>query len=201
MIARIWGRLEEGAIAFLLAAMTLLTFVQVVLRYVFNSGLVWALEATFYLFAWLIMIGISYCVRVHAHIGIDLVVKMMPAAPRKLVGLVAVALALLYAGLMFWGSWNYTDRMMMLGIEAEDIPVERWMLSIILPVGFALLGLRLIEQGWAILTGRAEMLDQGSCKRAVLTIAVKRDIARLGREGNQGADTGADRRKATTDRA
>lgn len=156
MIARIWGRLEEGAIAFLLAAMTLLTFVQVVLRYVFNSGLVWALEATFYLFAWLIMIGISYCVRVHAHIGIDLVVKMMPAAPRKVVGLVAVALALLYAGLMFWGSWNYTDRMMMLGIEAEDIPVERWMLSIILPVGFALLGLRLIEQGWAILTGRAE---------------------------------------------
>ena len=118
MIARIWGRLEEGAIAFLLAAMTLLTFVQVVLRYVFNSGLVWALEATFYLFAWLIMIGISYCVRVHAHIGIDLVVKMMPAAPRKVVGLVAVALALLYAGLMFWGSWNYTDRMMMLGIEA-----------------------------------------------------------------------------------
>ena len=30
------------------------------------------------------------------------------------------------------------------------------MLSIILPVGFALLGLRLIEQGWAILTGRAD---------------------------------------------
>lgn len=156
MISRIWGRLEEGAIAFLLAAMTLLTFAQVVLRYVFNSGMVWALEATFYLFAWLIMVGISYCVRVHAHIGIDLIVKMLPAVPRRTVGLIAIALSILYAVLMAWGSWNYTERMMMLGIEAEDIPVERWILSIILPIGFALLGVRLLEQGWLVATGRAE---------------------------------------------
>ena len=144
MISRIWGRLEEGAIAFLLAAMTLLTFAQVVLRYVFNSGMVWALEATFYLFAWLIMVGISYCVRVHAHIGI----WSSPAATMNAL--------ILYAVLMAWGSWNYTERMMMLGIEAEDIPVERWILSIILPIGFALLGVRLLEQGWLVATGRAE---------------------------------------------
>lgn len=156
MISRIWGRLEEGVIASLLAAMTLLTFAQVVLRYVFNSGMVWALEATFYLFAWLIMVGISYCVRVHAHIGIDLIVKMLPAVPRRTVGLIAIALSILYAVLMAWGSWNYTERMMMLGIEAEDIPVERWILSIILPIGFALLGVRLLEQGWLVVTGRAE---------------------------------------------
>ena len=38
MISRIWGRLEEGAIAFLLAAMTLLTFAQVVLRWHIQRG-------------------------------------------------------------------------------------------------------------------------------------------------------------------
>ena len=32
-------RLEEGVLAFLLAFMTLLTFTQVVLRYVFNTGI------------------------------------------------------------------------------------------------------------------------------------------------------------------
>ena len=51
--------------------MTLLTFLQVVLRYVFNTGLLWVLEADFYLFAWLVLIGMSYGVRVHAHIGVD----------------------------------------------------------------------------------------------------------------------------------
>ena len=55
MFRRAWERLEEGLIALLLAAMTLLTFAQVVLRYGFNSGFVWALETTTYLFGWLIL--------------------------------------------------------------------------------------------------------------------------------------------------
>jgi hypothetical protein len=62
-------RAEEGLIAAILGVMTVLTFVQVVLRYVFNSGFIWQLEANFYLFSWLVMLGISNCVRVRAHIG------------------------------------------------------------------------------------------------------------------------------------
>ena len=50
------NRLEEGLMATLLALMTLLTFVQVVLRYAFNSGLVWSVEATSYSFAALVLI-------------------------------------------------------------------------------------------------------------------------------------------------
>ena len=54
MIGIIINRLEEAIVAFLLAAMTLVTFTQVVLRYVFNAGFVWALELTIFLFAWLV---------------------------------------------------------------------------------------------------------------------------------------------------
>ena len=75
-------RVEEGLIALILGVMTVLTFVQVVLRYVFNSGFIWQLEANFYLFSWLVMIGISYCVRVRAHIGVDAAVRLMSPAPR-----------------------------------------------------------------------------------------------------------------------
>jgi C4-dicarboxylate transporter DctQ subunit len=48
---------------------------------------------------------------------------------------------------------------------AEDIPLPRWLLGIILPIGFTLLALRLLEQGWAILTGRAkgfELADEAA---------------------------------------
>jgi C4-dicarboxylate transporter DctQ subunit len=41
-------RVEESLIAVILGVMTILTFVQVVLRYGFNSGFIWALEADFY---------------------------------------------------------------------------------------------------------------------------------------------------------
>ena len=62
-------------IAFLLTVMTLITFMQVVARYVFNYSFVWALELVTFLFGGLIFIGISYGVRVGSHIGVDALVK------------------------------------------------------------------------------------------------------------------------------
>lgn len=165
MIGRLLGHAEEGLLALLLAAMTLLTFLQVVLRYVFNSSLIWALEADFYLFAWLILIGMSYGVRVHAHIGIDLAVKALPPTLRRLAGLLAIALCALYAALMLYGAWFYIAKLRMLGVLGEDIPVQRWILSLGLPIGFLLLLLRLLEQAVLILRGRAkgfELADEAA---------------------------------------
>jgi C4-dicarboxylate transporter DctQ subunit len=148
-------RVEEGLIALLLAAMTALTFLQVVLRAVFNSGLSWAFEAATVMFGWLVLIGLSYGVRARAHIGIDVVVRMLPRRPRRFVGIVAVTLALLYACLMFFGSSVSIDRLMILGVDAQDIPVRRWILGICLPLGFALLIVRLVEMGWRIVSGQS----------------------------------------------
>jgi C4-dicarboxylate transporter DctQ subunit len=161
----LWERLEEGFIALLLAAMTLLTFTQVVLRYGFNTGFVWALEANTYMFGWLILFGISYCVREHAHIGIDILVKALPAATQRVVGLIAIALCALYACLMLYGAWNYIDRLMRLGITGEDILAPRWLLTIIMPIGFLLLLIRLLEQAYLILAGKArgfELADEAA---------------------------------------
>jgi len=133
LLRRSVERLEEGLMAILLAGMTLLTFVQVVLRYVFNSGLLWALEGSTYMFAWLVLIGVSYGVRAHSHIGIDAAVKLLPAAGRRAVGLLALALSLLFAGLMLYGSYQYEYRLYRLGVDAQDIPVARWVLGLSLP--------------------------------------------------------------------
>jgi len=105
MLARAVERLEEGLIALLLALMTLITFTQVVMRYVFNDGLSWALEATMYMFGWLIFIGISYGVRISSHIGVDALVRLLPPAGQRYAGLLAIALSLLYAGLVLYGGY------------------------------------------------------------------------------------------------
>jgi C4-dicarboxylate transporter DctQ subunit len=157
-VLRLVHRLEEWLIAALMAAMTLLTFVQVVLRYVFNAGLIWALEATTYLFLWLVLLGISYGVRVNAHIGVDMVVKLFGPRWRRIVGLVAVAFCFLYAGLMVYGASVYIDKMIVLDVEAEDIPLPRWLLGIVLPIGFALLFVRLVTVALGIYAGRRELL-------------------------------------------
>jgi C4-dicarboxylate transporter DctQ subunit len=150
--------LEESLLALLLAAMTLVTFGQVVARYVFNSGAVWALELSIFLFAWLVLMGASYGIRVRAHIGVDLLVRLMPNRIRRALALLAVVLGLLYCAIMFKGGWDTVALLHMIQIEAEDLPVQRWIPTLALPIGMGLLALRLLQVGWAILRGNSEGL-------------------------------------------
>ena len=140
--------------ALFLAVMTVLTALQVLLRYVFNSGLIWSLEATTYCFAWLVLVGMSYCVRTRTHIALDLLVKRFPDRARRKIGLLAVGVSVAYSLLMLYGSGMFIQRLFELGHRAHDLPVARWLLTIILPVGFALLTLRLVQAGMGIRSGK-----------------------------------------------
>ena len=142
--------LEEGILAALLALMTVLTFVQVVMRYVFNSGLVWSLEATTYSFAALVLIGMSYGVRTNSHIAVDLFTKKMPQPLQRYVNFAAVIACVVYALLMLYGSYVLVYRLFVLGNEARDIPAPKWLLTVTMPIGFALLTYRFIEAGYKL---------------------------------------------------
>ncbi len=106
-LGRVVNELEETFIAVILGLMTLVTFANVVARYVFNSNILWALETTVFLFAWLVLIGASYCVKVHAHLGVDVVLNMVGPGARRLLAMAAVAASLAFSLLLLVGSWNY----------------------------------------------------------------------------------------------
>jgi len=150
---RALDRLEEFLTAAFLAIMTLLTFSQVVLRYVFDTGLVWLLEATIYLFSWLVLVGISMGIRTDAHIAVEFVTERLTPRVQRLAALAAVGLSLLYAVLMFSGSFTLVQRLYDFGSLAHDIPLPRWVLLSSLPIGFALLGLRLGQAAFGIWKG------------------------------------------------
>lgn len=153
MVLRALDRVETFLTATLLSAMTLLTFVQVVLRYVFNTGLVWALEATVYMFGWLVLIGMAHGVRAGTHIAVDIVTKHLTPSAQRAVALLGAALVLVYVALMFTGSFTLVRRLYAFGNLAHDIPLPRWLLLSCLPIGFALLGLRLAQASIAIARG------------------------------------------------
>ena len=153
-LGRIVNAIEEGVIAFLFAAMTLVTFSQVVARYVFNSGAVWAVELTTNLFAWMVLFGISYGVKVNAHLGVDAFVRLFDSRKQRVFALIAAAAGLAYASILFAGSWEYVGKLYMIGIEAEDLRIPRWILKLALPVGLGLLFFRFAQAGWMIVTGR-----------------------------------------------
>ncbi|MFM2610811.1 TRAP transporter small permease [Vibrio campbellii] len=180
---RITDAIEETLIAFFLGAMTLLTFANVIFRYVFNDNILWALELTVFMFAWMVLVGASYGVKKHFHIGVDVIINMVSEPKRKVLALLAAAGCLAFSILLLVGSWNYwypfvTERAW---YETDDIPMPeifqfladwlnegeryeklpRFIPYFALPLGMALLTFRFVQITWQIATGKLDRLIAG----------------------------------------
>ena len=155
------ARLEEGLIAVLLAVMTMVTFVQVIARYVFNYSFVWALELVSILFAWLIFIGMSYGVREGSHIGMDAVVRLLGPRLGRALTILATLLCIAYSCILFYGSWRYITTIYQIGNYAQDLPVPVWIPRLALPIGFGLLTIRFIEVLYRAVRGEETRLVVG----------------------------------------
>lgn len=106
-IGRFVNTLEESFIALLLGAMTLITFANVVLRYGFNSQLIWGLELTLILFAWLVLFGVSYCVKVTAHLGVDAVITLFSPGKQKFFAIISALVCITFALILLKGAWDF----------------------------------------------------------------------------------------------
>jgi len=102
-----FDRLEETLIAAILGAMVLITFANVIARFGFNSNILWALELTVFLFAWLVLLGASYAVKISAHLGVDAIINLVGPGMRKAMGLISVSACILFAFFLLKGSWDY----------------------------------------------------------------------------------------------
>jgi C4-dicarboxylate transporter DctQ subunit len=159
---KVIDRLEEWLMAALLAFMTVLTFLQVVMRYVFNTGWLWSLEATTYSFAALVLIGMSYGVRTKSHIATDLFTRKLSDSLQRRVAIIAIFACVVYALLMLYGSSVLVDRLMTLGNAARDIPAPKWLLTATMPLGFAFLVYRLVEAGWRLIRHAEVRVEDGA---------------------------------------
>lgn len=182
-VSRFIDELEETLIAILLGLMTIFTFANVVARYIFNLNILWALEATVTLFAWLVLLGISYGVKKNIHIGVDVLVNSFSPLIRKILTLIAVVLCITYAGMLLKGALDYWLPFigMQAFMETNDMPmpsflqfladllnegeryekIPRFIPYFVLPFGMALLTLRFVQAGWYVLTNQQTLIITG----------------------------------------
>lgn len=168
-------RFEESLIAFLLGAMTLITFANVIARYVFESNLLWALETTVFIFAWLVLLGASYGVKKTTHIGVDVLTNMLPTHLKKVAAFASLLACLAFALLLLKGSWDYWYPFVekRAWLETNDVPMPfflrffedllnegevyekmpRFIPYFVLPLSMAMLSIRFVVAGYEILRG------------------------------------------------
>jgi TRAP-type transport system small permease protein len=94
--------------ALALAVMVVLVFGNVVLRYLFNSGITWSEEMSRYLFIWLTFLGAIGAFKNKEHLGVDMLIKRLPTKMKKVVIVVSDLLILFVLYLVLDGSWKMT---------------------------------------------------------------------------------------------
>ncbi|THH38821.1 TRAP transporter small permease [Aliishimia ponticola] len=106
-LSRLVNEFEETAIAVILGAMTVITFINVILRYGFDTGIIWGLEMVSFLFAWLVLFGASYAVKTTSHLGVDAIVNLFGPGGRRALGLISGLICVVFAFLLLKGAWDY----------------------------------------------------------------------------------------------
>ena len=114
--ANAYCKLLEVLLVLLLGAMVLMVFGNVVLRYVFNSGITVSEELSRWAFVWLTFLGAIVAVKENGHLGTDLLIGRLGVTGKKICLGLAETLMLYCCWLIFSGSLDQTR--INLGVEA-----------------------------------------------------------------------------------
>ena len=97
--------IESAALRTCQAAVVVMTgivLVQVVLRYVFRSPLVWAEEASVFLMIWISFVGSGLAIRDGAHIAMNLLYQRLPPPWARLMLAVSCLAILAFLAILIW---------------------------------------------------------------------------------------------------
>ncbi len=123
--------------AFLFAIATIIAFLQVIFRYVFNSSLSWAEEAVRYLFIWMFFLGMAEATRCGLHITLDAIFTNMTVAVKRNVLTIIDSIIIAFLGFLTFFGFKLTLINMAQKSPAMQIPMGYIYLAI--PVGSVLM--------------------------------------------------------------
>lgn len=136
---------EPVAMVVLFYAMTLLLTMQVILRFVFQSGFSWGEEVSRFIFVWLMYFSISYATRNHRHISVTYLVKVFDERVQKLFMIISDLLFLVFSVFVLISSSKIVQSVAKYNDRAVTIDVSLNVVYSVGIVGFALIIIRIIQ--------------------------------------------------------
>ena len=105
-LVNLFFKLLELLVVLALVAMVVMVFGNVVLRYVFNSGITVSEELSRWLMVWLTFLGAIVALREHSHLGVDTLVRALPPMGKRICFVLSYSLMLFADWLLLSGSWK-----------------------------------------------------------------------------------------------
>ncbi len=103
-------RVNRAALVLLLAAMALIIFANVVLRYTTSQSIEWAEEVSRYLMVWLTFLGAGPVLRYGGHIALDNLQDSLSPRAAYAVRVLIACLLFAFFGFMVWFGLLYVER-------------------------------------------------------------------------------------------
>lgn len=164
---RVLKKINGGLMTFIKAVliafgtlMTVLVIMNVILRYVFHSGISWSEEACRFLFIWVTFLGaiLTNDAGLHGeHMRMDFIVEMFRGIPRKIVEVIAILLMLLMLGTLFVGGIELVKGTWPMLTSALRIP--KGAVYLCAPIGFGYMFLQTLAKLLRIITASSEELE------------------------------------------
>ena len=150
------------ATAWLTLFMVVITFVVVIMRYVFDAGLIWVQESVVWMHAMVFMLGSAYTLKSEEHVRVDVFYRTMGERRRAWVDLVGILIFLLPLCLFLaWKSFDFVTQSWSLkeasresgGLPYPFIPMLKSVL-LLMPLTVALQGVSLFLSSLRTLRGK-----------------------------------------------
>ncbi len=142
----------EGLMVFLLAGMVVMVFGNVVLRYLFDTGIDVSEELSRFFFVWLTFIGAVVVGRENAHLGVETLVSKLGDRGRKVCMVLSDIFVIICCAIFFWGTWLQAE------INATNFaPITEISMLWVYGIGYFTsvgLGLMAVFRILRVLTGR-----------------------------------------------
>ena len=151
-------------LSFLIVGKMVVVFIEVIMRYIFNSPTIWSNEAVQFLYAGYIALGGAYALLHNAHVNIDIVYGRFSLKTRAVVDLVTSLFFFAYFGVMLWqGSIMAAKSVKIMEATASNWGPALWPIKVIVPIAallFLLQGIVKYIRNVRFLTHRESQIDR-----------------------------------------
>jgi len=135
------ARLEGWLLILITITMVLLSFTQVILRNLFDQGILWGDIFLRHLVLWVGFIGASLATKENKHINIDLFGRLMKGKYQSFIHTITNIFASFISFYLSQAAWRFVmDEREFGTIIFNEVPA--WYFQIIIPIGFGLMGMR-----------------------------------------------------------
>jgi TRAP-type C4-dicarboxylate transport system permease small subunit len=135
--------METGILVLALSVMIFMSFLQVILRNFFSSGIIWADTFLRHLVLWVTFLGASLATRENRHINIDIFSRLLSPAARRPVQFITNLFASGIAVLLARAAYVFVRDEKAFG-STTFLNLPLWIVVTIIAIGFVLIAFRFI---------------------------------------------------------